>query len=57
MASEFDINIADGFTVSNIIYSDNSKNDKMRGHSLTPSINKTRSITPSIELDSEDESY
>ena len=57
IASEFNIDMADGSTVNNIIYSDGGENDKMRGRPLTPSVNKSRSISPSIESDSGDESY
>ena len=57
MASEFNININDGSTVANIIYSESSKNDKMRGCSLTPRVYSSRFISPLIALDSGDKSY
>ena len=57
IALEFDINMDNGFTVNNIIYSESGKNNKVRGCSLTPRAYSSRSILPSIALDSRDKSY
>ena len=57
MDSVFNIDMADGSNVSNIIFDDSGSKWKVRGHSLTPSKTRAGSIMPSIELNSGDESY
>ena len=57
MASEFNVDIDNSSTVTNIIYGKSSRNDKVRGHSLTPRAYGSRSISPLIMSDSGDESY
>ena len=57
MALDFDFDMADNFTVNNIIYSNSGEEDKTRGHSLTSSTIRARSTSPSIESDSGDESH
>ena len=57
MASEFDIDMADGFSVDNIIFGNSSGEEQVRGHLLTSSDIRNRSNMPSIEPDFGDESY
>ena len=54
---EFNIDIDDSSTVNNIIYGESSKNDKVRGHSLTSKAYSSRSILSLIVLNSKDKSY
>ena len=44
MALVFDINMADDSVVSNIIYNNSDKKNKVRGHSSTSSMHSFRSL-------------
>ena len=57
IALEFDIDMADGFIVNNIIFGDSGRREQVRGHSLTSSNSRNRSITSLIELDSGNKFY
>ena len=57
IALEFDIDMANGFFVDNIIFGNSSRGEQMRDHSLTSSNTRNRSNMPLIELDSRAESY
>jgi len=57
MALELNINMANGFHINNIIFSNSSGGEQVRGHSLTSSNTRNRFNTPSIEPDSGDKFY
>ena len=48
MASVFDIDIADNSVVNNIIFSNSNSNDEVRGCTLAPSTNSSRSVSSSF---------
>ena len=55
MASVFDIDMADDSVVSNVIFNNNNKNDKVRGCSLVPSAVGSRSLLSSFSDKSEED--
>ena len=59
IASEFDIDMDmnNGSIVNNIIYGESGEYDKVRGHSLTPRVYSSRSISSSIVSNSGNKSY
>ena len=57
MASKLNINMANRYSVDNIIFSNSSRRKQVRDHSLTSSNSKNRSNTSLIELDLEDKAY
>ena len=57
MALEFDIDMANGVSLDNIIFGNSSSEKQVRGHFLTSSNTRNRSNIPLIKPDSGDESY
>ena len=45
MASVLNVDIVDDSVVNNIIFNNSDNNDEMRGYTLTPSANSSRSIS------------
>ena len=57
MALELDIDMANEFSVNNIIFGNSGEGEQVRGYSLTFSNTRNRSNIPLIKLDSGDKSY